>query len=198
MVADQVTCLALQNWWQDVVEAYWALEQCRELGSLAGQTSRGQGHGRRRRRHRPSHRADASGCRGRGGYCSTASSPVLSSTCFPRSESSTSGSGWGRTAHSFQLRSVWETAERTGTSSSGYYRTSLLAPTDTTWRLWSRSQSESRDFPLRNHAFTWSSEFFILKCKPRYLHICKFGQRLERGQTLLLMWFETNIVLSSL
>lgn len=123
-VADQMTRLALQNWWQDVVEACCALEQCCKIGSLAGQTSRGQGHGGGRRRwHRPSHRANASGGSGRSGYCRgrAASSPVLSSTCFPRSESSTSGSRWGWTAHSFQLRSVWETAERTGTSSSGYY-----------------------------------------------------------------------------
>ncbi len=101
-VADQVSRLALKDRWQDVVEAYRALEQCRELWRLPGQTGRRQGHSRGRgSRPRPGHRAYTGGCCsscGRGGCCSGGSSgasrsPVLSSSRLSGTESSTSGPG---------------------------------------------------------------------------------------------------------
>lgn len=94
-VADQVTRLALEDRRQDVVEAYRALEQRRELRRLPGQTARRQGHrGGRGGGPRPGHGAHTGGCcrccsRGSG----ASRSPVLSSGRLPGTESSTSGPG---------------------------------------------------------------------------------------------------------
>lgn len=89
-VADQVTRLALQDGRQDVVEAYRALEQRRELGCLSGQTGRGQGHrggwGAGHRRRHGAH--GGGGCAGGSG---TSWSPVLPAAYLPGPESSTPG-----------------------------------------------------------------------------------------------------------
>lgn len=133
-VADQVTRLALQDGRQHVVEAHRTLEQGRQLGGLPGQAGGGQAGGGG---HGPGDGADTGGrCRchscGRGG---SSRSAVLSSARFAAPESSTSGSGRGRTAHGSQLRSG--SCERL----RGRYRHLLFTTgrpsgaAGTTWRL---------------------------------------------------------------